>query len=177
MRSQLIIMHQQDGVAAPPLVPVFREWLEGNDVGGMFRTPRGMILHGSRSTQNYTTEQEYQATLRYVRNGAGGFGWHATVGDYKICYHMPFERWGHNAREHSLEYIAVELAQANEGDFITDGQVIAAAAVYRDALVSWPSLPLFLPYHSELPAGIRDGKTDVCLRGDNSVRNRVLAAL
>lgn len=173
----LLIHHTQLSKKPGSYDNVFREWLPGNEAGSMFRTPKGIILHGSRSTQNYNTEQEYQGTLRYVRNGAGGFGWHASVGDYKICYHMPFHRWGHNAREHSLEYIAVELAQANEGDPISDGEIIAAAAVYHDALATWPALPMFFPYHSELPAGIRDGKTDVEPRGLHSVRDRVLAAL
>lgn len=133
----------------------------GNRAGTFATTPLGVILHGTRSGQPYTTDQEYDATIRFVAGGAGGLGWNATIGNNKIDKHINPGAWGWNAREHSSQYIAVELAQARRGDPITDSQVQTFARYFVETLRPWwPSLPVNFPEHYELPAGIRDGKSD-----------------
>lgn len=114
------------------------------------------------------------ATLNYVNAGAGGLGWTATIGDGVVCMHMEITQWGHNSREHSSRWVAVELAQANLGGFITDRQIEGAAAVWKMARDHYgPAFPLRFVNHSDLPAGMRDGKTDVEPRGHHTVLDRV----
>lgn len=150
----------------------------GNVAGRYATTPVGVILHGTRSGQPYTTDQEYQATIRFVRSGAGGLGWSFTCGNGVIAVHMTPQQWGWNARSASSKHLACEFAQANLGDPITDAQIDAFCWWFLNvARAAWPNLPKAFPYHSELPQGIADGKTDVEPRGQHSVRDRILARL
>lgn len=129
--------------------------------GAFLATPDGVILHGTRSGRFWTVYEEYRATLAFVDAGAGGLGWNVTIGDGERTDHLPPNRWGWNAREHSDDYLAVEFAQARLGDLITDGQVQQFADWFiRVARKRWPSLPMNFPEHYELPAGQRDGKSD-----------------
>lgn len=148
-------------------------------VAGQFATtPQGVILHGTRSGQAWSVDQEYQATRRYVLAGADGLGWNLTVGDGIIAVHMSPREWGWNARQHSAAYLAVELAQARLGDGITDGQIDAVCWWWTTvARAIWPDLPATFVNHADLPAGVVDGKTDVEPRGQHSVRDRILARL
>lgn len=90
--------------------------------------------------------------------------------------------WGYNAREHSDDYLAVEFAQPTADYTITDGQIAAFIWWYKTvAVVRWPHLktltPEMLPLHSELAAGIRDGKSDAYPRGDSradQLRQRII---
>lgn len=136
-----------------------------------------MILHSTRSGQNYNTTQEHNATVNYVKSGADGLGWTATIGDGVICYHMSLDEWGWNARAASSKWLAVELAQAKLDGPILDSQIEAAAAVWIEARSIWPSLPLKFINHSDLPEGIADGKSDVCRRGDSTITGKVESLL
>lgn len=178
-RQRLITMHQQDSAGAVEVVSalITVEWVPGNAIGDFSGTPQGIILHSTRSGQPFDIEHEYQGTLNYIRSGASGLGWSATAGDYKLAYHMDPREWGWNARQHSYEYLAIEIAQAHLGDPVSDGQIAAVAAFYHKAKEVWPQLPATFPNHSDLPAGIADGKSDVEPRGQHSVRDRVLAAI
>lgn len=122
--------------------------------------------------------QEYEATLRYVRSGAGGLGWTVTVGDGVLAIHMTPKQWGWNARSASARYLAAEFAQANLGSPITDGQISTFCWWWVNvARQHWPSLPMHFPNHSEIPEGIADGKSDPEPRGEHTVRDRILARL
>lgn len=91
---------------------------------------------------------------------------------------MDAGQWAYNAREHSDDYGAVEIAQAALGGAVTERQIEGIAKVwvmFRDHYGA--SFPLYFVNHSELPAGIRDGKTDVEPRGQHSVKDRVIARL
>jgi hypothetical protein len=128
----------------------------------------GIILHGSRSGLARSAAAEYAATVRYAGNGAGGLAWNVTLGPGAYTVHVPANRWGWNAREHSRHYLAVEFSQARPGDAIGDDQITAFAAWYRAEVAPvWPRLiddlvrPGGLVEHHELPAGRRDGKSDV----------------
>ncbi len=141
-------------------------------------TPVGVILHGTRSGQDYSIEQEYRATLNYVRSGASGLGWTCTIGENAIALHMTPRYWGWNARSASQRHLAVEFAQAKLGDEITDKQVSNFCWWFLNvARETWPNLPMAFPNHSDLPEGVQDGKSDVEPRGEHSVRDRILAAL
>ena len=150
----------------------------GRIAGSFTIPPMGVILHGSRSGQPYTVEQEYMATVNHVRNGANGLGWNITVGNGVVCEHMTPRYWGWNARGASNRHLAVEFAQANLGDLITDAQIDAFCWYFTNVMkVAWPGMPRAFPYHSELPEGVADGKTDPEPRGEHSVRDRILARL
>jgi hypothetical protein len=149
-------------------------------------TPKGVILHGSRSGHPQSTSAEFHGTRRYAVNEPNGLGWTATVGDDEISIHMAPTEWGYNARGCSSKYLAVELAQPTEADPITPGQVNALCwAIRRLWLPAWPALPLHFPTHAELDGtaeygGQYDGKTDVYSRGSRAadkLRNRIAARL
>lgn len=142
--------------------------MPGNVAGSFIATPLGIILHSTRSTvARYSEREEWGATINYVRNGAGGLGWHATIGPGLCAIHMAPDQWGHNAREHSAAYIAIELAQSTVDKPISDAEVETAAWYIKEhVLPRWPALPMNLVLHSELPAGRRDGKTDAYAHDD-----------
>jgi hypothetical protein len=89
--------------------------------------------------------------------------------------------WGWNARGQSRDYLAIEFAQPTVNDPISDHQIDAAAWWIREvARPAWPDLPGVLIHHSEIPAGIRDGKTDVYPRGSaeaDAFRQRLMERL
>ena len=159
--------------------------VSGGGAGNFTGTPKGVILHGSRSGSNNDTEREYTGTVNYVRAGANGLGWHATIGDDRIALHIGPEGYGWNARAASSKYLAVEFAQAVEAKPISDGQVRAFAWWFRNkARATWPNLPLNFPTHAEVEArgetGARDGKTDVFSNGSpraDELRARILAEI
>ena len=172
-----VIQHHHDAVAVVSPEPSITH-VAGNIAGSFTTTPVGVILHGSRSGQPYTVEQEFQATLNYVNSGAAGLGWNITIADGKVCEHMAPRYWGWNARNASKIHLACEFAQAHLGDEITDGQIDAFCWWFLNvAREAWPGLPMAFPNHSELPEGIADGKSDVEPRGENSVRDRIIARL
>ncbi len=166
----------------PPVVytPTI-EQVRGNASGTFQVQPQGVILHGTRSGQNYTTRQEYDATVNYVKNGAGGLGWSATIGDDVIALHLLAGEWGWNSRAASSKYLAVEFAQATVDREISPAQVKVFAWWFLNrARVAWPNLPLTFPTHAELPEGQADGKTDPMPRGDpraDQLRARILAEI
>lgn len=154
----------------------------GGAVSGSFpQTPLGVILHGSRSGHPKSIDQEWRdTTFNWVPGGAmaAGLGWNITVGNNVLGVHMTPRQWGYNAREHSDEWLAAEFAQGQLGGHISDEQIEAFCWWFVNvARVEWPNLPAVFPNHSELAAGIRDGKTDVELRGQSTTRDRILARL
>jgi hypothetical protein len=122
----------------------------------------GVILHGSRSGRNWSYEEEFWATARYAASGANGLGWNATIGPNLVALHIDARHWGWNAREHSKDLLAVEFAQPTIEYPITDAQIDAFCWWFtQKVLPIWPDIPWVFPTHAELPAGQRDGKTDV----------------
>ena len=123
---------------------------------------------------------EFRLTVAFVKNGAEGLGWNATIGTRMISMHISPEYWGWNARAHSRDYLAVEFAQSLPGDLITDDQIKVFCWWFKYAArVAWPSLPLHFPCHSELRAGLGDGKTDPYPVGPeaDAFRDRILGRL
>ncbi|MPZ68617.1 MAG: hypothetical protein GEU71_03720 [Actinobacteria bacterium] len=156
------------------------EHVRGN-VAGKLRQPLGTILHGTRSGKAWSTDQEYASTVSYVRNGAGGLGWHVCVGNDVVCIHMEPEEWGHNARACSDDYLACEFAQARLGDPITDAQVRAFVWWWLRCTRAFPHLPEYFPTHSDLDAsgatGKFDGKSDPFLASDRSGADELRARI
>lgn len=159
--------------------------MAGN-VAGLFSVPpRGVILHGTRSGQaGWTTDQEYEATVNYVRNGAAGLGWNVTCGPNRLAIHMSPRSWGWSARAASQVYLAVEFAQPTVNHAITDGQVFAFCWWWLEARAVWPALPLKFPTHAEVErwgeTGANDGKSDVFPWMDpraSELRERIVARL
>lgn len=150
--------------------------LAGTSAGAFAATPRGVILHGSRSGAPNTTHQEFVGTARYATVEPNGLGWNATVGSDEIAIHMAYNRWGWNARAASSHYLAVEFAQAHVSDPIDDGQVRAFCWFFAGARKTWLGLPATFPTHAELDGtpeygGYLDGKTDVFPKGDPRTTN------
>lgn len=143
--------------------------------------PAGIILHATRSGIAGPEVDEFWRTVNYVKSGAAGLGWSCTVGPGLLAPHIAPTDWGWNAREHSYQYLAIEFAQGQLGGPISDATLDAAAYWIRKyAFAQWPDLPLTMPHHSELRAGIADGKTDVYPRGTpecDAFRNRLLSRL
>jgi hypothetical protein len=155
-------------------------------VAGRFEhTPRGIILHGSRSGVEHATLAEFQGTALYAINEPDGYGWNATVGEDVLAVHMSVREWGWNARACSDHYLAVEFAQGTVADAISDAQVRAFAWFAAACRNAWPQLVMNLPTHAELDGtadygGYVDGKTDVFPKADaraNELRARILALL
>lgn len=130
-----------------------------------------MIWHGSRSGIERPLVEEFDSTRNFAAGGANGLGWNATIGEDAYSVHMAASSWGWSAREHSPYYIAIETANPNLGDLVTARIVKAAAHYWRyEVEPVYPGIKLTMsnqPTHAELPAGIRDGKTDCYQRGDS----------
>lgn len=133
-------------------------------VEGVFSTqPKGILVHSTRSTSPVNNQlQEFYGTINYVRQGADGLGWNATCGPNILAIHMQANQWAWNAREDSLNYIAIEHAQPNLDGPIDDNTLKASAYYIKHyVLLMYPNININIVHHSELPAGKRDGKTDV----------------
>jgi hypothetical protein len=162
---------------------IVKETKSGHVAGSFATIPRGILLHGSRGGAA-TLGAEYRGTSTWAANPSHDLGWNATIGEHRYCTHMTARQWGWNAREHSSFYLAVEFAQPTVNDAITDAQVAAFVAWWRaDVLPVWPAMTVSrtpLPTHSEMPAGIRDGKTDTFPQGDSrndQLRERIRTAM
>lgn len=101
-----------------------------------------------------------------------------TIGEAKICTHLNVQEYGHNARQHSSSYLAVEFAQAKLGHAITNRQIANFCWWWRYLVLSqWPKIQHNFPEHYELPAGIADGKTDVDPANPGLLATRIARAL
>lgn len=176
-RAAVVLQQQADWRPALITVP-------GNVAGWFTAYPKGIILHATRSGNIYYSEsEEFVGTVNFVKAGAGGLGWNALVGPAIVAEHMGLTEWGWNAREHSPEYLAVEVAQPYYGAPISDATFRALVWYLRRAFGLWASLvpsAETLPYHSELPAGRRDGKSDIFWPQDPegaAFRDRLIEAL
>lgn len=153
----------------------------GGNVAGLLTAPQGIILHSTRSGRDIDEMAEYQGTVSYVRNGAGGLGWSATVGPGVICEHMRPDQYGWNARAASTRYVAIEHAQARLGDPVSDALLDASAWYIKNIVYTrWPEMPSTLIHHSELSEGRADGKTDMAPNGTaeaEELRERLLSRL
>lgn len=170
----------------PPAAVVYED-IRTPHVGGRFSgTPKGIILHGSRSgVAGRPKDVEYRGCASWAINNPDGLSWHATIGENRVAVHLTPQEWGWNARAASSHYLAVEIAQATVDEAVTDAQVTALADWIRTrVLPAYPSLPMHFPSHAEVEVsgetGQRDGKTDIWPAGDrrtNELRARLLAAL
>lgn len=159
--------------------------LSGAASGLFGETPKGVILHGSRSGAANTTHQEYLGTAAYAHNEPDGLGWNATIGSDELALHLTHRQWGWNARSASPYYLAVEFAQPTVQSPIDDGQVRAFCWFFESARKTWPDLGTAFPTHAELDGtveygGYHDGKTDVFPHGDArtvDLRKRILDRL
>lgn len=130
-------------------------------------TPKGFILHGSRSgVAGRPKETEYQGCVNWCLVNPDDLSWHATIGENKYAVHMNMKRWGWNARAASSKYIAVEFAQATVNEPITDAQVDAFVHFVKETVLPvWPTIPMVFVTHADVEklgeTGAIDGKTDV----------------
>lgn len=165
----------------------YDDYRDDAPAGRFVTTPKGIILHGSRSGATGNPKaKEYVGTARYEVSNPDGLGWNATIGENRVAIHLDPQAWGWNARGCSDNYLGVELAQATVDEPITDPQVAAFVDwVKTRVLPSWPSLPLVFPTHAELDGTpeygpYHDRKTDVWPRGDartEDLRRRIMDGL
>lgn len=176
---------QSSTAGSPALSVPTVEYVPGN-VGGRISLPKGFVLHGTRSGRaEFTTAQEYAATVGYVQRGTDGTtGWHITCGDNILAIHMAPDQYGWHARRASPFYLACEFAQPVDRR-ISDAQVNAFCWwVQNVALAMWPRIPMVFRTHAELEVagetGARDGKTDCHPYGSpdaDDLRARIMARL
>lgn len=180
----------EEPVSAPAPAPsaiVYDDYRDPNPAGTFSATPKGIILHGSRSgAAGNPKSQEYLGTARYEVNNPDGLGWNATIGEGRVAVHLDPTQWGWNARGASDDYLGVELAQATVDEPISDAQVAAFVDWVRTrVLPAWPDLPMSFPTHAELDGtaiygNYHDGKTDAFPKGDpraDDLRARIMAGL
>lgn len=161
-------------IPAPTVIDTVR----GNVAGTFAAQPLGVVLHSTRSGQDYNEAEEFSATVRYVRNGAAGLGWNVSIGPNVIATHIQPRQWGWHARSASSRWLAAEFAQSKLGGPISDEQVQAFCWWFRlVARAVWPDLPRTFPNHSDLAEGKADGKSDPEPAGQHSLRDRILAML
>lgn len=174
------------GESAPASAVVYDIMTSPQTAGRFAATPKGIILHGSRSGRaRNPKDAEYRGTAAWAVNNPNGLAWHATVGENRVAVHMGAREWGWHARSASPFYLGAELAQATVDDPITDAQVDALADWIKTRILpAWPDLPMHFPSHAEVEAsgetGARDGKTDAFPVGDarmDDLRNRLYARL
>jgi hypothetical protein len=167
-----------------PVATRFEEYRDPQPSGTFSSTPKGVILHGSRSgIAGNAKQREYEATARYEVNNPAGLGWNATIGEGVVAVHLTPKEWGWHALANSKAYLGCELAQATEGEPITDAQVDAFCDWFRlHVLPVWPEIPLHLPSHAEADReiGVSQGKTDAFRLGDprmDELRARIMGRL
>lgn len=119
--------------------------------GSLPPTPRGVLLHGSRSGRPLTYAQEFDGTVRWAQNPDNVLGWHATVAEGEIALHVPVRLFGWNAFAASSLYVAIEYAQPTEAYPITD-LMVRTANWFIATLVrpTFPRMPLHFPSHAEV---------------------------
>jgi hypothetical protein len=177
---------QPNPTPAPPDASVVASHRPGFVAGTYSGRPAGVILHGSRSgVVGNPKSREFAGTVNWAQRNPDGLGWTATIGENEYATHMDVTQWGHNARNASRKYLAVEFAQAWFDEPITDAQVNAFVAFMKNEVLSrWPDFPLYFPTHAEVErsgeTGARDGKTDVFTFGHplaDELRARIMAKL
>ena len=181
----------------PPSVSpgITRHQNPGHWAGVFSSKPSGFVIHGSRSgVVTRSRQQEYDGTRTYAENSLVTLpdgttyytGWNATIGDLQWSRHFDADKWGHHAGVDGVTRMGFEFAQAVISWNVTDGQVAAWADCYKSYVVPrWGEYNLratgVLSMHSQLPQGIRDGKTDVFSRDDyarwNDLKARLTAAV
>ncbi len=169
-----------------PGMVVYQDFRDPAPAGRFGATPKGIILHGSRSGRaGNPLDAEYLGTANWEVNNPNDLGWNATIGEGKVAVHMTPQEWGWNARGSSDNWLAVEIAQPTVNDPVTDAQVAALVDwIKTRVLPAWSQLPMHFPTHAELDGtaeyGPKDGKTDVFPKGDaraDELRGRIMAGL
>lgn len=147
-------------------------------------TPKGFVLHGTRSGREQSIEAEFAGTVSYAVNGANGLAWNYTIGNSVVAVHVPPVRYGWNARRASMYYVAMEIAQGTVDGAVTDEQVDGIVRAIQHALKAWPDMPLNLVTHAELEktgqTGVIDGKTDIypyLAPESDALKQRIMAKL
>jgi hypothetical protein len=160
------------------------DWMSPWDNGAYPATPRGFIVHGSRSgVAHLSTDEEFWGTAHFTKNRQDGLSYQATIGDDIVSMGLPDGHWGWHARGCSSLYVGYELAQPVEAADISDAQVRALVYRMRADRRVWPDIPLMLKTHAEVDGtaeygGYHDGKSDVMSRGSarwDALRGRILA--
>lgn len=168
-----------------PVSGIVYEELRTPNVAGRFAgTPKGVVLHGSRSGKaGNPLDAEYRGTAAWCVNNPDGLGWHATIGEGRVAVHLDPKEWGWHARSASRHYIGVEIAQPTVDDDPTPCATATADYIFDRVWPVWGEIWHF-PSHAELEAwgetGQRDGKTDLYPPGDermNVFRELVYARL
>lgn len=141
------------------------------NLGGWRATTRGFVLHATRGGLS-SQAAEYQSCVNWFLNPASQASSTIVIGpDGEITEMVPLERVCWTTGEHNAEYAAVEMAQGRLGEPITEkARASLAWWLHNVFFKKYPNLkpsPTTLPFHSELPQGIRVGKTDLFAKGDD----------
>lgn len=152
--------------------------------GAFVGTPRGVVLHGSRSgAAGNSQDQEYRGTVNWAKNNPAGLGWNVTIADHRVAEHLSVEHWGHHAKAASRHYLSIEFAQPTVDRDITDAQADAAAHWIKTRVWPvWGELWHF-PTHAEVQASGETGdagNSDVYPLADprlEVLRNRIYERL
>ncbi len=123
----------------------------------------GCVMHSTRGG-GATPDAEFQGTLNWFANPASQVSAHIVVGPdgtIATCVDPALVAW--HAREENARRLGIELVQAKLGGPILEVQLQAAAwwLQQQAARFGFPLTAAALPEHKDVPAGIRDGKSDI----------------
>lgn len=169
----------------PTTAVVYEEYRDPTPAGSFAATPRGIVLHGSRSGNASNSQlAEYRGTANWEVNNPNGLGWNVTIADYRVAEHIDVRHWGWHAKSASQFYLSVEFAQPTVNHAITDAQVDALADWIKTRVTPvWGNLGWHYPTHAEVQASGEagdSGNTDVYPLGDprlDALRNRLYQLL
>ncbi len=137
--------------------------------GGPRGVTRGFVLHATRGGLS-SQQAEYSSCVNWFLNPVSQASSTIVIGPSgEITEMVPLELVCWTTGEHNAAYAAVEMAQGHLGEPLTDAARNSLIWYLRERFFKkYPQLvpsAATLPFHSELPQGIRVGKSDLFARG------------
>lgn len=150
---------------------VLIERLSSPNVGGALVTPRGVMLHSTRSGKDNTPQEEYNGTVNWFMNkwGKSDASSHALVGHDRIALLVPLTRQAYHAKENNSTHLSIEFVQAKTTTPYVGFQYDVGAWLTRLWCGEFgiPMERVLSQYkrgiisHDDSEQGKRDGKSDV----------------
>ena len=128
----------------------------------------GVIVHSTRSDKPISLDEEYRRAREWLCNPASEVSAHTLVGPKPdmVARLVDPDDEAYHAREHNATHLAIELVQPKLGVTIPDitwrlaAREVAGWCVRYYIPIAW-STTRGIAEHREMPAGIREGKSDI----------------
>lgn len=147
--------------------------------GGPRRATEGVIIHSTRGGAS-SLEREWLGTLNWFQNPASQVSAHDVIAaDGTLAFVVDDELTAWHAGEHNDTWLGIELVQPRIGDPFTDAQfrTLGERLRYLSAKFGFALDIEHLPFHSQMPQGVRSGKSDAVPRNDHAAIAAFRAAL